>query len=89
MNLNRLGIQDDLDDNAYEYDRRYFALTNYVGGILPMQYDPRFLTLRRAASPITGTTDVQGTIQTAPVRLPPAAPDQARARRGGGGSSTT
>ncbi|MBX6315036.1 MAG: hypothetical protein IRY99_19295, partial [Isosphaeraceae bacterium] len=64
VNLNRIGVQDDLDDNTYEFTRRYFALTNYIGGILPMQYDPRFLTLRRAISPIGGTTDIQATIQT-------------------------
>ena len=64
VNLNSLGVQDDLDDNAYEYTRRYFALTNYVGGILPAQYDPRLLILRRALSPITGTTDIQATIET-------------------------
>ncbi len=29
-----------------------------------MQYDPRFLILRRALSPITGTTDIQAAIQT-------------------------
>ena len=62
--LNSVGVQDDLDDNTYEYTRRYFALTNYVGGILPPQYDPRFLMLRRAISPITGTTDVQASIET-------------------------
>ena len=64
VQLNRIGVQDDLDDNTYEFVRRYFALTNYAGGILPAQYDPRFLTLRRAASPITGTTDIQRSIQT-------------------------
>ena len=62
--LNRIGVQDDLDDNTYESTRRYFALTNYAGGVLPQQYDPRFLILRRAISPITGTTDVQGSIDT-------------------------
>ena len=62
--LNSLGVQDDLDDNAYEYSRRYFALTNYVGGVLPGQYDPRNLLVRRALSPITGPTDVQATIET-------------------------
>ena len=62
--LNRIGVQDDLDDNTYEGVRRYFALTNYAGGILPQQYDPRYLILRRTLSPITGTTDVQGTIDT-------------------------
>ena len=62
--LNSLGVQDDLDDNAYEYTRRYFALTNYLGGVLPGQYDPRNLILRRALSPITGTTDVQATMET-------------------------
>ncbi len=60
--LNSIGVQDDLDDNAYEYTRRYFALTNYVGGVLPAQYDPRNLILRRGLSPITGTTDVQASI---------------------------
>ncbi len=65
VNLNSIGVQDDLDDNTYEYARRYFAMTNYVGGLLPLQYDPRLLTLRRTVSPITGTTDIQGTIETA------------------------
>lgn len=64
VDLNRIAVQDDLDDNTYEFTRRYFALTNYTGGILPGPYDPRFLILRRAVSPITGTTDVQGTINT-------------------------
>ena len=32
--------------------------------MLPAQYDPRFLILRRALSPITGTTDVQATVET-------------------------
>jgi hypothetical protein len=64
VHLNRLGIQDDLDTNSYEFVRRYFALTNYVGGLLPLQYDPRFLTLRRAISPIAGTTDIQDSIET-------------------------
>lgn len=63
VHLNSIGVQDDLDDNTYEYVRRYFALTNYAGGLLPMQYDPRFLTLRRGISPITGTTDIQASIQ--------------------------
>jgi hypothetical protein len=62
--LNNIGVQDDLDDNTYESVRRYFALTNYAGGLLPPQYDPRFLILRRAISPITGTTDIQATMQT-------------------------
>jgi len=64
VSLNSLGVQDDLDDNSYEYTRRYFALVNYGGGILPAQYDPRFLILRRGLSPITGTTDIQATIET-------------------------
>ena len=62
--LNSIGVQDTLDDNSYEYTRRYFALTNYRGAILPQQYDPRMLILRRALSPITGTTDIQAAIQT-------------------------
>ena len=64
VNLNSIGVQDDLDDNSQEYTRRYFALVNYGGGILPPQYDPRFLLLRRGVSPIAGTTDVQATIET-------------------------
>jgi hypothetical protein len=61
--LGRIGLTDDLDDNTYEYVRRYFALYNYEGGILPPQFDPRYLTLRRFVSPISGSTDVQDTIQ--------------------------
>jgi hypothetical protein len=64
VNLNTIGVQDDLDDNTYESVRRYLALTNYAGGILPAQYDPRFLILRRTLSPITGTTDIQATMET-------------------------
>jgi hypothetical protein len=64
VNLNAIGVQDDLDDNAYEMTRRYFAMMNYAGGLLPAPYDPRFLLLRRMASPITQTTDVQATIET-------------------------
>ena len=60
--LDSIGVQDDLDDNTYESTRRYLALTNYAGGLLPPQYDPRHLLLRRTISPITGTTDIQGTI---------------------------
>jgi hypothetical protein len=63
VNLNTLAIQDDLDDNTYEFGRRYFALTNFAGGLLPFQYDPRYLLLRRGVSPITGSTDIQGTIE--------------------------
>jgi hypothetical protein len=64
VNLNSLGVQDDLDDNSYEMTRRYFAMMNYAGGILPPQYDPRFLLLRRGISPITQSTDIQATIET-------------------------
>jgi hypothetical protein len=64
VNLNRLAIQDDIDDNTYEFVRRYFAMTNFAGGLLPQQYDPRFLMLRRVTSPITGSTDIQGSIET-------------------------
>lgn len=62
--LDEIGIQDDLDDNTYEYVRRYFGLSQYAGALIPAQFDPRFLTLRRTLSPITFTTDVQGTIDT-------------------------
>jgi hypothetical protein len=64
VDLGRLAVLDDLDDNTYEYVRRYFALVNYVGGILPPQYDPRRYYLRSAVSPITGTVDIQDTVQT-------------------------
>lgn len=64
VNLNQIGIQDDLDDNSYESTRRYFALTNYIGGVLPGQYDPRFLLLRRALSPIGGPNDIQASLST-------------------------
>ncbi len=64
VNLNQIGIQDDLDDNTYETVRRYFALTNFVGGVLPGQYDPRFLILRRTLSPISASSDVQASMNT-------------------------
>lgn len=69
VKLNQIGVQDDLDDNTYEFVRRYFALTQYIGGVLPAQYDPRHLILRRTLSPITGTTDVQASIQTLQLNL--------------------
>ena len=64
VSLNSLGIQDNLDDDTYEWVRRYFALTNYTGGVLPAQYDPRFLLLRRSLNPVVFAPDVQGTIST-------------------------
>jgi hypothetical protein len=64
QNLNSIAVQDDLDDNTYEYVRRYLALTSFTGGILPSPYDPRHLILRQTLSPITGTTDVQASIDT-------------------------
>jgi len=63
VNLGRIGIQDTLDDNTYELVRRYFAMEQYET-ILPPQYDPRLLTLRRSVSPITGTTDIQDDMTT-------------------------
>jgi len=62
--LERIGIQDDLDDNTYEFVRRNFALINYTNGLVPAQYSPVLLTLRRTSSPITGTVDVQDDLQT-------------------------
>ncbi len=62
--LNALGVQDELDDNSYEFVRRYFAFTNYGGGILPPQYNPLLLATRRNLSPISGTTDVLQSMQT-------------------------
>jgi hypothetical protein len=64
QHLDSIGVQDDLDDNTYEFTRRYFALTNYAGGLLPPQYDPRHLLLRRTLSPITGPTDIQNSINS-------------------------
>jgi hypothetical protein len=64
VRLNSLAIQDDLDDNTYEFVRRYLAMTSFQGGILPFQYDPRHYILRNMLSPITGTTDVQASIDT-------------------------
>jgi hypothetical protein len=62
VRLNNIAVQDDLDDNTYEAVRRYLAITTFAGGILPMPYDPRHLLLRQMVSPITGTTDVQGSM---------------------------
>ena len=62
--LNAIAVQDDLDDNTYEMVRRYFAITSWADGLLPFPYDPRHLILRRTLSPITDTTDVQGSMET-------------------------
>ena len=43
VKLNDIAVQDDLDDNTYEYVRRYLALTTFTGGILPFPYDPAAL----------------------------------------------
>lgn len=59
LGLENIAVQDDLDDNTYEYVRRYYDLNNYPSGILPPQLDPRLLTMRRQLSPITQTVDVQ------------------------------
>ncbi len=64
VNLEQIGVQDQYDDDTYELTRRYFALTNYVGGLLPMQYDPRFLMLRRALNPVVFTPDLQSDLMT-------------------------
>ncbi len=64
VGLNSLGVQDQLDDNTYEFVRRYFAMSQFTNAVLPMQYDPRLLLLRRAISPITGSTDIQGSMDT-------------------------
>ena len=64
VQLNNIAVQDDLDDNTYEFVRRYLAITDFTGGILPFPYDPRHLILRQMISPITGTTDIQASIDT-------------------------
>lgn len=64
VGINQVGLTDNLDDNTYEFVRRYFAMTQYVGGLLPPQYDPRLLALRRRVSPITGSVDLQDGIET-------------------------
>ena len=69
LSVNRIGIQDDLDDNTYEFVRRYFALNDFGQGVLPAQYSPVLLTLRRTMSPISGTVDVQDRIETLKVGL--------------------
>jgi hypothetical protein len=62
--LNKIAVQDDLNDNTYEYVLRYEALTQFTGGLLPFPYDPRHLLLRQTLSPITDTTDIQASINT-------------------------
>jgi hypothetical protein len=67
--LNRIAVQDDLDDNSYEFVRRYLAITSYTNGILPGNYDPRLLLVRQMTSPITGTSDVQASMNTVSLGL--------------------
>ena len=40
VRLNQIGVQDDLDDNTYEFVRRYFALTNYAAASCPSPTTP-------------------------------------------------
>ena len=40
VHLNEIGVQDTLDDNTYEFVRRYFALTNYAGGLFRLSTTP-------------------------------------------------
>jgi hypothetical protein len=67
--LNKIAVQDDLNDNTYEYVLRYEALTQFTGGLLPFPYDPRHLLLRQTLSPITDTTDIQASINTVQLGL--------------------
>src|SRR5262249_33909390 len=69
VRLNSIAVQDDLDDNTYEFVRRYLAMTAFKGGILPFPYDPRHYILRNMISPIAGTTDVQASITTVSLGL--------------------
>ena len=85
--LNSIAVQDDLDDNTYEFVRRYFAITSWTGGVLPFPYDPRHLILRRALSPITGPTDIQASITTLQLGLHQRLQTK-RGPVGSGGSST-
>jgi hypothetical protein len=62
--VSQLGILDDYDDNTYEFVRRYFAMNNYVGGLLPPQYDPRLYAIRTTLSPLTGSVDLQNSMET-------------------------
>ncbi len=64
IKLQQIAVQDDLDDNTYEFVRRYLAITSFTGGVLPFPYDPRHYILRNMLSPITGTTDIQASINT-------------------------
>ena len=80
VGLNRIGVQDDVDDNDYEYVRRFFALTNYAGGVLPGQYDPRFLMHPPGDLAGHRYDRPPGVDEHDPDGDPPAAPDQARPR---------
>lgn len=62
--INRIAVQDDLDDDTYEFVRRYFAITSWQDGLLPGPYNPLELITRRTLSPISDTTDVQNTMDT-------------------------
>jgi len=67
--LDSFAVMDDLDDNTYEFVRRYFLLNSYPTVLPPRELDPRLLVLRRQISPITGTTDVLDSIETVQLSL--------------------
>jgi len=64
LDLNRIGVQDDIDDNTTEFVRRFFAMSQFNQGVLPAQFSPILLSLRRGDSPIAGTIDIQDRIET-------------------------
>ena len=81
VKLNNIAVQDDLDDNTYEYVRRYLALTSFTGGILPMPYDPRHLIVAADVIADHGHDRRAGVDRHGADGGAPAAADQARADR--------
>ena len=89
MKLNNIAVQDDLDDNTYEYVRRYLAITSFTGGILPHALRPAAPdsapdVVADHRNDRRASVDRHGADGDSP-----AASDQARARSASGGSSIT
>ena len=81
VKLNNIAVQDDLDDNTYEYVRRYLALTSFTGGHLAVPVrsaapDPAPDALADHRHDRRAGVDRHGAAGHSP-----AAPDQARAGR--------
>ena len=81
VRLNSIAVQDDLDDNTYEFVRRYFAMTSFHGRDPAVPLRPPALHPAQHDLADHGDDRHPGVDRHRAARHPPAAPDQARPDR--------